>query len=95
MTTAKFKHLETTVHSHKKKRLNSANICYHSVQDLLAYSPLPKKAKIKICKTIVLPVVSYGCETRSLAVMGDRQRSDVENIRTYETGSNKRLEKIA
>jgi hypothetical protein len=36
------------------------------VQNLLSSSVLFKNAKIKIYKTIILPVVLYGCETWSL-----------------------------
>jgi hypothetical protein len=40
-----------------KRRLNSGNACYHSVQNLpSSHAPLKNK-KIKIYKTIVLPVV--------------------------------------
>jgi hypothetical protein len=43
-----------------KRRLNSGNACYHSVQKLLSSRLLPKKIKIRIHKTIILPVVLYG-----------------------------------
>jgi hypothetical protein len=46
-----------------KRRLNSGNVCYHSVQNLLSSRLLLKKVKIIIYKTIILPVVLYGCET--------------------------------
>ena len=42
------------------------NACYYSVQNLLSSSLLSKKLKIKIYRTIILPVVLYGCETWSL-----------------------------
>ena len=45
---------------------NSRNACYYSVQNLLSSSLLSKKLKIKIYRTIILPVVLYGCETWSL-----------------------------
>ena len=44
-----------------KSGLKSGNACYHSVQNLL--SLLSKNIKIKIYRTIILPVVLYGCET--------------------------------
>jgi hypothetical protein len=50
-----------------KRRLNSGNACYHSFQNLSS-SSLSKNVKIRIYKTIVLPVVLYGCETRSLTL---------------------------
>ena len=42
------------------------NACYHSVQNLLSSSLLSKNLKIKIYRTIILPVVLYGSETWSL-----------------------------
>jgi hypothetical protein len=51
-----------------KRRLNSGNACYHSVQNLLSYRLLSKNVKIRIYKTIILPVVLYGCETWSLTL---------------------------
>ena len=39
------------------------NACYYSVQNLLSSSFLSKNLKIKIHRTIILPVVPYGCET--------------------------------
>jgi hypothetical protein len=48
-----------------KKRLNSSNACYHFVQKLLHFPLLPKNVKIRIYKTIILPVLLCGCETWS------------------------------
>jgi hypothetical protein len=45
-----------------KRRLNSDNACYHSVQTLFSSRLLPKIVKIRIFKTAFLPVVLYGCE---------------------------------
>jgi hypothetical protein len=53
-----------------KLRLNSGNACYHSVQDLLSSRLLSKNVKVRIYKTIILPVVLYGCETWSLTMRG-------------------------
>ena len=44
------------------------NTCYHSVQNLLYSNLLSKNVKIKIYRTIILPVVLYGCETWSLTL---------------------------
>jgi hypothetical protein len=38
-------------------RLNLGNACYHSVQSLLSSRLLPRNVKVKIYKTIILPVV--------------------------------------
>jgi hypothetical protein len=51
-----------------KRRLNSGNACYHSVQNLLSSRLLSKNVKVRIYKTIILPVVLYGCETLSLTL---------------------------
>jgi hypothetical protein len=61
-----------------KKRLNSGNVCYHSVQNLLSSCLLSKNFKIRICKTIILPVVLYGCETWSLT------RREEHRLRVFE-----------
>ena len=64
-----FKYLGTTLTNQNsiQKEINSrlklGNACYHSVQNLLSSSLLSKNLKIKICRTIILPVVLYGCET--------------------------------
>jgi hypothetical protein len=49
-----------------KRRLNSGNTCYHSDQNLLFSRLLSKNTKIRQYETIILPVVSYECETLSL-----------------------------
>ena len=49
-----------------KSRLRSGNACYHSVQNFLSSRLLSKNLKIKINRTIILPVVLYACEAWSL-----------------------------
>jgi hypothetical protein len=51
-----------------KSRLKLGNACYYSVQNLLSSSLLSKNLKIKIYRTIILPVVLYGCEAWSLTL---------------------------
>ena len=48
-----------------KSRLKSGNACYHSLQSLLCSTLLSKNIKVKIYRTIILPVL-YGCDTWSL-----------------------------
>jgi hypothetical protein len=46
-----------------KRRLNSGNACYHSIQNLLSSLLSSKKVKIRMYNTIILPLVLYGPET--------------------------------
>jgi hypothetical protein len=62
-----------------KSRFNSGNACYHSVQSLLSSRLLSKTVKVKIYKTIYLPVVSYGCETWSLTLREEHRLRVFEN----------------
>ena len=54
-----------------KSRLKSGDASCHSVQNVLSSSLLSKNLKIKIYRTIILPVVLYGCETWSLTFKED------------------------
>ena len=56
-----------------KSRLKSGTTCYYSVKNLLSSSLLYKKLKIKIHRTIILPVVVYGFETWSLTLREERR----------------------
>jgi hypothetical protein len=88
---AKFKYLGTTLtdqnfmHKEIRSRLNSGNACYHSVQSLLSSRLLSRNVKVKIYKTIILPVVLYGCETWSLTLMEENRLRVFENrvLRRY------------
>jgi hypothetical protein len=62
-----------------KIRLNSGNACYHSVQNLLSSRLSSKNLKIRIYKTIILPVVLYGCETWSLTLREEHRLWVFEN----------------
>jgi len=62
-----------------KSRLKSGNACYHSVQNLLSSSLLSKNLKNKIYRTIILSVVLYGCETKSLTSRKERRLRVFEN----------------
>jgi hypothetical protein len=62
-----------------KELLNSGNACYHSVQNLLSSYLLSKNITIKICKTIILPVVLYGYETWSLILREEHRLRVFEN----------------
>jgi hypothetical protein len=62
-----------------KRRLNSGNAGYYSVQNLLPSCQLSKNLKIRICKTIILPVVLYGCETWSMTLREEHRLRVFEN----------------
>jgi hypothetical protein len=51
-----------------KRRLNSGKACYQPSQKQLSSRLLSKNVKIRIYKTIILPVVLNGCETGSLTL---------------------------
>jgi sorting nexin-29 len=82
---AKFRYLGTTLtdqnHMHKeiKSRLTSGNGCYHLVQSLLSSCLLSRNLKVKIYKTIILPVVLYGCEIWSLTQREEHRLRVFEN----------------
>ena len=54
------------------------NACCYSVQNLLSSSLRSKKLKIKIYRTIILPVL-YVCETWSLTLREERRLRVFEN----------------
>jgi hypothetical protein len=62
-----------------KNRLNSGNACYHSVHSILSSHLLSRNVKVKIYKTIILPVVLYGCETWSLTLREEHRLRVFEN----------------
>jgi hypothetical protein len=82
---AKFKYFGTAltdqnyIHEEIKSRLNSGYAYYHSVQSLLTSRLLSRNLKVKIYKTIIIPVVLYGCETWSLTLRKKHRLRVFEN----------------
>jgi len=80
-----FKYLGTTlthqnsIQEEIKCIYNYGNACYFSVQNLLSSSVLSKKLKINIYRNIILPVVLFGCETRSLTLREECRLRVFEN----------------
>ena len=70
---------QNSVQEEIKSRLKSGNAGYHSVQNLMSSSLLLKNLKIKIYRTIILPVVLCGCETWSLTLREERGLRGFEN----------------
>ena len=81
-----FKYLGTTLTNQNsiaeeiKSRFRSGSSCYHSVQNLLSSRLLSKNLKIKIHRTIIFPVVLYGCETWLLSLREERKLRVFENM---------------
>jgi len=57
-----------------------SNVQRGSVQKLLSSRLLSKNLKIKLYRTIILPVVLYGCETWSLTLREERKLRLFENM---------------
>ncbi|KAJ4431673.1 hypothetical protein ANN_20273, partial [Periplaneta americana] len=81
----KFKYLAATVtnindtQEEIKHRINMGNACYYSVEKLLSSSLLSKNLKVRIYKTVILPVVLYGCETWTLTLREEHRLRVFEN----------------
>jgi hypothetical protein len=93
---AKFKYLGTTlthrndIHDETEHRLNSGNACHYSVQNLLSSLLISKNLKIKIYKTVILPVVLCGCEALSLNLR-EEHRLRVFEIRVLIFGPKRKM----
>jgi len=59
--------------------VRSEGACCHTVQNLLSSSLIFKNIEIKIHRTVILPVVVYGCETWSLRLKEERRLRVFEN----------------
>ena len=55
------------------------------MQNILSSSLLSKRVKIEIHRTIILPVVLYGCETWSLTLREECR------LRVFENGAMRRI----
>jgi len=70
---------QNSIQEEIKSRLKSGNACYHSVQNLLPSSLLCRNLKIKMSRTIILPLVLYGFETWSLTLREEHRLWGFEN----------------
>ncbi|KAJ4446760.1 hypothetical protein ANN_13457 [Periplaneta americana] len=81
----KFKYLGATVTNRNdtreeiKHRINMGNACYYSVEKILSSSLLSKNLKVRIYKTVILPVVLYGCEAWTLTLREEHRLRVFEN----------------
>jgi len=80
-----FRYLRTTlinqncIQEEIKSGLQSDNVCCHSVQNVLCCCLLYKNLKIKIYRTVILPIVLCGCETWSLTLREELRLRVYEN----------------
>jgi hypothetical protein len=70
---------QNDTHNEINSRLNSGNAYCYSVQNLLSSHLVSKNLKIKIFKTVILPVVMFGCETWSLTLREEHRLRVFEN----------------
>ena len=75
----KIKSNQISIPEEIKSRLRLVNACYYSVQNLLSSRLLSKNLKIKIHRTVILPIYFYGCETWSLTLREERKLRVFEN----------------
>ncbi|KAJ4445733.1 hypothetical protein ANN_12418 [Periplaneta americana] len=81
----KFKYLGATVtnindtREEIQRRINMGNACYYLVEKLLSSSLLSKNLKVRIYKTVILPVVLYGCETWTRTLREEHRLKVFEN----------------
>ena len=62
-----------------KSRLVSGNACFYSVQKLLTSRLISRKLKLKIYRTVILPVILYGCESWSTTLADEHKLHVFEN----------------
>jgi hypothetical protein len=72
-------HIQVDIKIGHKYIYNTINHSFYSVQNLSSSWLLSKNVKIRIYKTIILPVVLYGCETWSLTLREEHSLRVFEN----------------
>ena len=70
---------QNSIHEEIKCGLQPGNSYYYSLQTLLSFRLPSKNLKIKTYKSIILPVVLYGCETWSLTLREEFRLRVFEN----------------
>jgi hypothetical protein len=72
-------YLGTMVTNKNCSKLSSRNACCHVFQNLFFFHLLSKHIMIKIYKTIILPIVSYGCKTLCVMLRVEHKLRAFEN----------------
>jgi hypothetical protein len=70
---------QNSIREEIKSRMKLGNACYHSVQNVLSSGLTCNNLKVKIYRTLILPVVSYGYETWSFTLREKRSLRVSEN----------------
>jgi hypothetical protein len=70
---------QNSIQKETKSRWKSEHACYNLVHNLLSSSLISRNLKTKICRTINLSVVLYGCETWSLILREEHRLKLFEN----------------
>jgi hypothetical protein len=71
---------QNSIQEEIRSRVKSWNACYLLMQHLLSSSLLSRNLKIMIYRTIILPVLFYGCETWLLTLREEGR------VRAFENG---------
>jgi hypothetical protein len=73
---------QNSIQEEIKSRLKPGNVCCLSVQNVLVFNSLSSNLKMKIYRTVILPVVLYGCEAWSLRMREKRRLRELsEEVR--------------
>ena len=70
---------EFTFISKLRAALTNGNALYLSMENLLSHTLVSKNTRIKIYRTIILPVVLYGCENLSLTLREEHRLRAIKN----------------
>lgn len=82
---SEFKYLGTTLHCSNnttielQKRFQAANKCFYALKKFLKSKNISRKTKIRIYKTIIRPIATYGCETWPLTKVMEHKLQIFEN----------------
>jgi hypothetical protein len=63
-----------------KTRLTAGNKCYHALGHILKKRYISQSIKVRLCKTVIRPIVTYGAETWTLTekIINDMGKESVE-----------------
>jgi len=71
---------QNSINEEITSRVKSGNAFYHYVQNRLSFCLLSKNIKMNIYRTVIFPVILYGCETWSLILRSVFENRVLEKI---------------